>query len=82
MMEVENFSQSQIKQIEEGREAGLDVSVYAKPEYAAMHMRQIRLGDRCGACDSSGDGCGDAACGSRRRKIECVRRGCVHSVRS
>ncbi len=44
MMEVENFSQSQIKQIEEGREAGLDVSVYAKPEYAAMHMRQIRLG--------------------------------------
>lgn len=44
MTEEGIFSQSQIKQIEEGREAGLDVSVYAKKEFAAMHMRQIRLG--------------------------------------
>lgn len=43
-MDLNGFSQSQITQIEEGRQAGVDVSVYARKEFAAMHMRQIRLG--------------------------------------
>lgn len=43
-MEPSGFSQNQLREINEGRAAGLDVSVYAKEEYTAMHMEQIRLG--------------------------------------
>lgn len=38
------FSADQIREIDEGREIGLDVSVYAKKEYMAIQMRQIRMG--------------------------------------
>ncbi|MBQ7506806.1 MAG: hypothetical protein IJT05_05700, partial [Lachnospiraceae bacterium] len=38
------FTNDQIREIEEGKSAGLDVSIYARPEYLAVHMRSIRLG--------------------------------------
>lgn len=38
------FTKDQIAEIEEGRNAGLDTSVYEKVEYLAIQMRQIRLG--------------------------------------
>ncbi len=38
------FTSDQIREIEEGKNAGLDVSVYAKPYFLAVHMRCIRLG--------------------------------------
>lgn len=38
------FTQEQKHQIELGRKAGLDVSVYAKPELLAIQMHEIRLG--------------------------------------
>ena len=38
------FTNDQIREIEAGKAAGLDVSVYAKPEFLAVHMRSIRLG--------------------------------------
>ena len=38
------FTQDQISEIQEGLELGLDVSVYAKKEFFAIQMRQIRLG--------------------------------------
>lgn len=38
------FTSDQIREIEEGKMAGLDVSVYAKPYFLAVHMRSIRLG--------------------------------------
>ena len=40
----QGFSADQIREIAEGQEAGLDVSVYAKKEYMAIQMRQIRMG--------------------------------------
>ena len=43
-MELGGFSRNQLREIDEGRKAGLDVSIYAKEEYTAMHMEQIRLG--------------------------------------
>lgn len=43
-MEKNGFLGNQLEQIEEGRREGLDVSVYAKEEYTAMHMQQIRIG--------------------------------------
>lgn len=43
-MELGGFSQNQLREINEGRKAGLDVSIYAKEEYTVMHMEQIRLG--------------------------------------
>lgn len=41
---TEGFTQDQLLEIEEGRKAGLDVTLYAKPEFLAIQMRQIRLG--------------------------------------
>lgn len=38
------FTQDQKKEIREGFLAGLDVSVYARPEFLAIQMREIRLG--------------------------------------
>lgn len=38
------FTADQQREIEEGRKAGIDVSVYEKPEYLAIQMHQIRLG--------------------------------------
>lgn len=38
------FTMDQINEITEGKEAGLDVSVYAKKDFFAIQMRQIRLG--------------------------------------
>ncbi len=43
-MELSGFSRSQLREINEGRRAGLDVSIYAKEEFTVMHMEQIRLG--------------------------------------
>ncbi len=39
-----SFTEDQKQEIEKGIEAGLDVSVYARPEFLAIQMRQIRLG--------------------------------------
>lgn len=38
------FTPDQRQEIEEGTRDGLDVSIYAKPEFLAIQMRQIRLG--------------------------------------
>lgn len=38
------FTPDQQREINEGIEAGLDVTVYAKPEFLAIQMREIRLG--------------------------------------
>lgn len=43
-MEKIGFTGNQIEQIEAGKREGLDVSIYAKEEYTAMHMHQIRMG--------------------------------------
>ncbi len=39
-----NLSEDQRIEIQAGLEKGLDVSVYDKPEYLAIQMRQVRLG--------------------------------------
>lgn len=44
MLENSGFVRNQIKQIEQGRQEGLDVSIYARPEFTSMHMQQIRMG--------------------------------------
>ena len=38
------FTTDQLKEIEEGRKAGIDVSVYENPGYLAIQMHEIRLG--------------------------------------
>ncbi len=38
------FTGDQIREIEEGKAKGLDISIYAKPYFLAVHMRSIRLG--------------------------------------
>ncbi len=38
------FTPDQVNEIQEGRESGLDTSVYAKKQFLAIQMRQIRLG--------------------------------------
>jgi len=38
------FNKSQLKQIEKGIIAGVDVSIYAKPEFVWKQMEQIRWG--------------------------------------
>lgn len=43
-MESVQFTPDQRQEILEGGRAGLDVSIYAKPEFLAIQMRQIRLG--------------------------------------
>lgn len=43
-IEMSHFDIDQQQEIKEGLQAGLDVSVYAKPELYAIQMRQIRLG--------------------------------------
>ena len=43
-IEKSHFGIDQQQEIKEGLQAGLDVSVYAKPEFYAIQMRQIRLG--------------------------------------
>lgn len=40
----EGFTPDQISEIDEGMEAGIDVSVYARKDFFAMQMRQIRKG--------------------------------------
>ena len=42
-IEMSHFGIDQQQEIKEGLQAGLDVSVYAKPEFYAIQMRQIRL---------------------------------------
>lgn len=42
--EKKGFSQDQVREIEEGLAAGLDVGIYAKKQYLAIQMLQIRLG--------------------------------------
>lgn len=41
-IEMSHFDIDQQQEIKEGLQAGLDVSVYAKPELYAIQMRQIR----------------------------------------
>ena len=43
-LEKFDFSPDQKREIEEGIEAGLDISMYARPEFLAMQMRQIKMG--------------------------------------
>lgn len=43
-IEMSHFDIDQQQEIKEGLQAGLDVSVYAKPELYAIQMREIRLG--------------------------------------
>ena len=43
-IEMSHFGIDQQQEIKDGLQAGLDVSVYAKPEFYAIQMRQIRLG--------------------------------------
>ncbi len=38
------FTADQIEEIEAGRQADVDISIYAKPEFLAIQMREIRLG--------------------------------------
>lgn len=38
------FTPDQVNEIQEGQEAGLDISIYAKKQFLAIQMRQIRLG--------------------------------------
>ena len=41
---INDFSKSQLEEIQKGLEQKLNVSVYAKKEFLAIQMRQIRLG--------------------------------------
>ena len=41
---MDNFTDDQKREIAQGEQFGLDVSVYAKPEYLAIQMREIRVG--------------------------------------
>lgn len=41
---AEVFTRDQKIEIEAGKEAGVDVSIYAKPEFLGIQMHQIRLG--------------------------------------
>ena len=41
---INDFSKSQLEEIQKGLEQKLSVSVYAKKEFLAIQMRQIRLG--------------------------------------
>lgn len=43
-IEMSRFGIDQQQEIKEGIQAGIDVSIYAKPEFYAIQMRQIRLG--------------------------------------
>lgn len=43
-MTTTEFTTDQLKEIEEGRKAGIDVSVYENPGYLAIQMQEIRLG--------------------------------------
>ncbi len=43
-----NFDEDQKQEIQVGINAGLDVFIYAKPEFMAIQMRQIRLGLEAG----------------------------------
>lgn len=47
-IDVKLFNSSQIKQIASGLLSGVDVSIYAKPEYDYNQMNQIRLGIKTG----------------------------------
>ena len=38
----DKFTIDQLNEIKEGKDAGLDISIYAKPEYYAIQMRQDR----------------------------------------
>lgn len=44
------FGERQLKQIEEGRELGLDVRLYADPKFDYMQMHEIRNGVESGVC--------------------------------
>ena len=43
LVEGKNFDEKQLKEIHEGLESGLDVSIYAKKEYKSKEMNEIRL---------------------------------------
>lgn len=43
-LEMKEFTNDQIREIQEGIEEGLDVTVYAKKEFLAIQMQQIRMG--------------------------------------
>ncbi len=44
----ENLNEYQSMEVQAGLEQGVDVSLYAKPEYLAIQMRQLRLGLEAG----------------------------------
>ena len=37
----DKFTIDQLNEIKEGKDAGLDISIYAKPEYYAIQMRNM-----------------------------------------
>ena len=41
---MDNYTEDQKREIKYGLEMGLDVSVYARPEFLAIQMREIRVG--------------------------------------
>lgn len=45
---LDGFTHDQIREIKEGEDAGLDVSVYAKREFLAIQMLEIRRGMQAG----------------------------------
>ncbi len=44
MSNMDNFTDDQKREIAQGEQFGLDVSVYAKPEYDWFQMEEIRKG--------------------------------------
>lgn len=40
----QGYTEAQVEELEAGKDAGLDISVYENPELTAMHMYQLRLG--------------------------------------
>ena len=43
-MNMDDYTKDQLKEIEKGKQAGVDVSIYEDPGFLAIQMRQIRIG--------------------------------------
>ena len=43
-LKTDAYTRNQVKEIEEGKQKGLDVSLYANPAFIPVQMRQIRIG--------------------------------------
>ena len=43
-MNMDDYTKDQLKEIEKGKQAGVDVSIYKDPGFLAIQMRQIRIG--------------------------------------